>query len=91
MKLSLSGDVSRCAALLCPFLPSLLGTLTPFSSSSLDRRNSLGGDVLFVGKHHPLCDFIVEQYKTKNTEVGCACAEGIVEVVRVGGLQKCFS
>uniref|UniRef100_A0A8B9G9U8 5'-3' exoribonuclease n=1 Tax=Amazona collaria TaxID=241587 RepID=A0A8B9G9U8_9PSIT len=33
-----------------------------------NRRNSLGGDVLFVGKHHPLCDFIVEQYKTKNTE-----------------------
>uniref|UniRef100_A0A8C3UHB6 5'-3' exoribonuclease n=1 Tax=Catharus ustulatus TaxID=91951 RepID=A0A8C3UHB6_CATUS len=32
------------------------------------RRNSLGGDVLFVGKHHPLCDFIVEQYKSKNTE-----------------------
>uniref|UniRef100_A0A8C5X9J7 5'-3' exoribonuclease n=1 Tax=Malurus cyaneus samueli TaxID=2593467 RepID=A0A8C5X9J7_9PASS len=38
--------------------------LTPEES----RRNSLGGDVLFVGKHHPLCDFIVEQYKTKNTE-----------------------
>uniref|UniRef100_A0A803XRA7 5'-3' exoribonuclease n=1 Tax=Meleagris gallopavo TaxID=9103 RepID=A0A803XRA7_MELGA len=33
-----------------------------------NRRNSLGGDVLFVGKHHPLCDFIVEQYKSKNTE-----------------------
>ncbi|XP_017692883.1 PREDICTED: 5'-3' exoribonuclease 2 [Lepidothrix coronata] len=38
--------------------------LTPEES----RRNSLGGDVLFVGKHHPLCDFIVEQYKTKTTE-----------------------
>lgn len=91
MKLSLSGDVSSYAGLLCSFLLSLLGTLIPFSSSSLDRRNSLGGDVLFVGKHHPLCDFIVEQYKTKNTEVSCACPEGIVEVVRVGGLRRCFS
>uniref|UniRef100_A0A803W053 5'-3' exoribonuclease n=1 Tax=Ficedula albicollis TaxID=59894 RepID=A0A803W053_FICAL len=38
--------------------------LTPEES----RRNSLGGDVLFVGKHHPLCDFIVEQYKSKSAE-----------------------
>uniref|UniRef100_A0A8B9P6G7 5'-3' exoribonuclease n=1 Tax=Apteryx owenii TaxID=8824 RepID=A0A8B9P6G7_APTOW len=33
-----------------------------------NRRNSLGGDVLFVGKHHPLCDFIVELYKSKSEE-----------------------
>ncbi|KAM9682809.1 5'-3' exoribonuclease 2 isoform 2-T2 [Dama dama] len=32
------------------------------------RRNSLGGDVLFVGKHHPLHDFILELYKTGSTE-----------------------
>ncbi|XP_016283006.1 5'-3' exoribonuclease 2 isoform X1 [Monodelphis domestica] len=32
------------------------------------RRNSLGGDVMFVGKHHPLCDFLSELYKTGSTE-----------------------
>uniref|UniRef100_A0A4X1V441 5'-3' exoribonuclease n=2 Tax=Sus scrofa TaxID=9823 RepID=A0A4X1V441_PIG len=32
------------------------------------RRNSLGGDVLFVGKHHPLHDFVLELYKTGSTE-----------------------
>ncbi|XP_058393504.1 5'-3' exoribonuclease 2-like, partial [Diceros bicornis minor] len=33
------------------------------------RRNSLGGDVLFVGKHHPLHDFILELYQTGAAEV----------------------
>lgn len=28
------------------------------------RRNSLGGDVFFVGKCHPLHDFILELYQT---------------------------
>ncbi|GAB5569460.1 5'-3' exoribonuclease 2 isoform X1 [Prionailurus iriomotensis] len=32
------------------------------------KRNSLGGDVLFVGKHHPLHDFILELYQTGSTE-----------------------
>ncbi|XP_058393297.1 5'-3' exoribonuclease 2-like [Diceros bicornis minor] len=32
------------------------------------RRNSLGGDVLFVGKHHPLHDFVLELYQTGSTE-----------------------
>nr|KAF6472906.1 5'-3' exoribonuclease 2 [Molossus molossus] len=32
------------------------------------RRNSLGGDVLFVGKYHPLHDFILELYQTGSTE-----------------------
>ncbi|XP_075719095.1 5'-3' exoribonuclease 2 [Rhinoderma darwinii] len=32
------------------------------------RRNSLGGDHLFVGKHHPLNDFIHELYKTNTKE-----------------------
>ncbi|XP_053317101.1 5'-3' exoribonuclease 2 [Spea bombifrons] len=32
------------------------------------RRNSLGGDHLFVGKHHPLNDFIHELYKTNSIE-----------------------
>ncbi|KAG8583792.1 hypothetical protein GDO81_008551 [Engystomops pustulosus] len=32
------------------------------------RRNSLGGDHLFVGRHHPLNDFIHELYKTHTRE-----------------------
>ncbi|KAM4694931.1 5'-3' exoribonuclease 2 isoform 2-T2 [Discoglossus pictus] len=32
------------------------------------RRNSLGGDHLFVGKHHPLNDFVHELYKTSAAE-----------------------
>nr|XP_006008052.2 PREDICTED: 5'-3' exoribonuclease 2 isoform X1 [Latimeria chalumnae] len=31
------------------------------------KRNSLGNDLLAVGKAHPLCDFVLELYKT-NTE-----------------------
>ncbi|EHB18833.1 5'-3' exoribonuclease 2 [Heterocephalus glaber] len=33
-----------------------------------NRRNSLGADVLFVGKHHQLHDFISELYQTGSTE-----------------------
>lgn len=33
------------------------------------RRNSLGGDHLFVGKNHPLNDFIHELYKTSTREL----------------------
>ncbi|XP_075781909.1 5'-3' exoribonuclease 2 [Pelodiscus sinensis] len=33
-----------------------------------NRRNSLGGDILFVGKHHSLCDFVLELYKSSTTE-----------------------
>uniref|UniRef100_U3J2M3 5'-3' exoribonuclease n=1 Tax=Anas platyrhynchos platyrhynchos TaxID=8840 RepID=U3J2M3_ANAPP len=64
--------VSFCVALL-PFvderrLRAALEEVYPDLTPEENRRNSLGGDVLFVGKHHPLCDFIVEQYKSKNTE-----------------------
>ncbi|EQB77019.1 Y48B6A.3 isoform 10-like protein [Camelus ferus] len=33
------------------------------------RRNSLGGDVLFVGRQHPLHDFISELYRAGSTQV----------------------
>uniref|UniRef100_A0A8D0GMQ6 5'-3' exoribonuclease n=1 Tax=Sphenodon punctatus TaxID=8508 RepID=A0A8D0GMQ6_SPHPU len=36
--------------------------------SFADRRNSLGGDVMYVGKHHPFCDFVAELYKSSSTE-----------------------
>uniref|UniRef100_A0A8C9WGC1 5'-3' exoribonuclease n=1 Tax=Scleropages formosus TaxID=113540 RepID=A0A8C9WGC1_SCLFO len=32
------------------------------------KRNSLGSDMLFVGKSHPLCDFVRELYLTKPSE-----------------------
>ncbi|XP_076874177.1 5'-3' exoribonuclease 2 [Brachyhypopomus gauderio] len=32
------------------------------------RRNSLGSDVVFVSKAHPLCDFIQELYRTESLE-----------------------
>lgn len=33
------------------------------------RRNSLGSDVLFLGKFHPLFDFIHELYRSETPEV----------------------
>lgn len=33
------------------------------------KRNSLGSDVLFLGKSHPLFDFIHELYRTETTEI----------------------
>lgn len=33
------------------------------------RRNSLGSDVVFVGKAHALCDFIQELYRSESSEV----------------------
>ncbi|XP_068088533.1 5'-3' exoribonuclease 2 [Hyperolius riggenbachi] len=33
------------------------------------RRNSLGGDHLFVGKHHPLLEFVHELYRTNCREL----------------------
>ena len=34
-----------------------------------ERRNSLGSDLMFVGKSHPLFDFIHELYRTESNEV----------------------
>ncbi|CAN9507338.1 unnamed protein product [Ophioblennius macclurei] len=44
------------------------------------RRNSLGSDVLFVGKSHPLADFIQELYRGQsheNTEMPAELCHGI--------------
>uniref|UniRef100_A0A803SV59 5'-3' exoribonuclease n=1 Tax=Anolis carolinensis TaxID=28377 RepID=A0A803SV59_ANOCA len=45
-------------------LRAALAEVYPDLTPEEKRRNSLGGDVLFVGKHHPLHDFILEQYKS---------------------------
>lgn len=44
------------------------------------RRNSLGSDVVFVGKSHPLCDFIKELYASEShegTEIPAELCHGI--------------
>uniref|UniRef100_A0A8C9TNV2 5'-3' exoribonuclease n=1 Tax=Scleropages formosus TaxID=113540 RepID=A0A8C9TNV2_SCLFO len=41
------------------------------------KRNSLGSDMLFVGKSHPLCDFVRELYLTKPSEMPPELCHGI--------------
>ncbi|XP_035535065.1 LOW QUALITY PROTEIN: 5'-3' exoribonuclease 2 [Morone saxatilis] len=44
------------------------------------KRNSLGSDVLFLGKSHPLFDFILELYRTESqegTEIPAELCHGI--------------
>uniref|UniRef100_A0AAY5F4W3 5'-3' exoribonuclease n=1 Tax=Electrophorus electricus TaxID=8005 RepID=A0AAY5F4W3_ELEEL len=40
----------------------------PDLTSEEVRRNSLGSDVVFVSKSHPLCDFIQELYRSESHE-----------------------
>ncbi|XP_062986248.1 5'-3' exoribonuclease 2 [Elgaria multicarinata webbii] len=49
-------------------LRAALAEVYPDLTSEETRRNSLGGDVLFIGKHHQLHDFILEQYKSGEKE-----------------------
>ncbi|XP_019371666.1 PREDICTED: 5'-3' exoribonuclease 2 isoform X2 [Gavialis gangeticus] len=49
-------------------LRAALEEVYPDLTSEENRRNSLGGDLLFVGKNHSLCDFIAELYKSSTTE-----------------------
>ncbi|XP_054857477.1 5'-3' exoribonuclease 2-like [Eublepharis macularius] len=49
-------------------LRAALAEVYPDLTSEEQRRNSLGGDVIFVGKHHQLHDFIHELYKSDDKE-----------------------
>ncbi|KAJ8389375.1 hypothetical protein AAFF_G00120830 [Aldrovandia affinis] len=49
-------------------LRAALEAVYPDLSPEEVKRNSLGSDLLFVGKSHPLCDFIQELYTTGSTE-----------------------
>ncbi|XP_007421458.1 5'-3' exoribonuclease 2 isoform X1 [Python bivittatus] len=49
-------------------LRAALSQVYPDLTSEEIRRNSLGGDILFVGKHHQLHDFILELYKSGEKE-----------------------
>uniref|UniRef100_A0A671SJM9 5'-3' exoribonuclease n=1 Tax=Sinocyclocheilus anshuiensis TaxID=1608454 RepID=A0A671SJM9_9TELE len=50
-------------------LRAALADVYPDLSPEEVRRNSLGSDVIFVGKSHPLCDFIRELYRAESHEV----------------------
>uniref|UniRef100_A0A8C5BFG8 5'-3' exoribonuclease n=1 Tax=Gadus morhua TaxID=8049 RepID=A0A8C5BFG8_GADMO len=49
-------------------LRAALGDVYPDLSTEEERRNSLGSDLLFVKKSHPLCDFIRELYLAESQE-----------------------
>ncbi|XP_010784356.1 5'-3' exoribonuclease 2-like, partial [Notothenia coriiceps] len=46
-----------------------LADVYPDLTTEEQRRNSLGSDLMFVGKSHPLFDFIHELYRTESNEV----------------------
>uniref|UniRef100_A0A8C2Z949 5'-3' exoribonuclease n=1 Tax=Cyclopterus lumpus TaxID=8103 RepID=A0A8C2Z949_CYCLU len=50
-------------------LRAALDDVYPDLSPEEERRNSLGSDVLFMQKSHPLADFIHELYRTESHEV----------------------
>ncbi|XP_051500247.1 5'-3' exoribonuclease 2 [Myxocyprinus asiaticus] len=50
------------------------------------RRNSLGSDVMFVGRSHPLCDFIQELYRAEadeGTEIPAEFCHGIQGILNL--------
>ncbi|XP_053567988.1 5'-3' exoribonuclease 2 [Bombina bombina] len=67
-------------------LRAALKEVYPDLTSDEIRRNSLGGDHLFVGKHQPLNDFIHELYQANDTEPTeippelCHGIQGILEM-----------
>ncbi|CAB1340403.1 unnamed protein product [Coregonus sp. 'balchen'] len=50
-------------------LRAALAEVYPNLSTEENQRNSLGSDMLFVGKSHPICDFIQELYRGESHEV----------------------
>lgn len=65
----LHSDLCEQGSSLWTLVFSLLSDHTCFLCSVSERRNSLGSDVLFLGKSHPLFDFIHELYRTESNEV----------------------
>uniref|UniRef100_A0A8C1ZBB7 5'-3' exoribonuclease n=1 Tax=Cyprinus carpio TaxID=7962 RepID=A0A8C1ZBB7_CYPCA len=58
-------------------LRAALADVYPDLSPEEVRRNSLGSDVVFVGKSHPLCDFIRELYLAESHEIPAELCHGI--------------
>ncbi|XP_042634194.1 5'-3' exoribonuclease 2-like isoform X1 [Cyprinus carpio] len=67
-------------------LRAALADVYPDLSPEEVRRNSLGSDVLFVGKSHPLCDFIRELYRAEShedTEIPAELCHGIQGILNL--------
>ncbi|KAK7133989.1 hypothetical protein R3I94_015749 [Phoxinus phoxinus] len=63
-----------------------LAEVYPELTSEEVRRNSLGSDVIFVGKSHPLCDFIQELYRAESheaTEIPAEFCHGIQGILNL--------
>uniref|UniRef100_A0AAY4CF95 5'-3' exoribonuclease n=1 Tax=Denticeps clupeoides TaxID=299321 RepID=A0AAY4CF95_9TELE len=57
-------------------LRAALEQVYPDLTTDESKRNSLGSDVVFVAKSHPLCDFIIELYH--GTEIPAELCHGIL-------------
>ncbi|XP_055042137.2 5'-3' exoribonuclease 2 [Misgurnus anguillicaudatus] len=67
-------------------LRAALEDVYPDLTSEEERRNSLGSDVMFVGKAHPLCDFIWELYRAEShegTEIPAEFCHGIQGILNL--------
>uniref|UniRef100_A0A673HY94 5'-3' exoribonuclease n=1 Tax=Sinocyclocheilus rhinocerous TaxID=307959 RepID=A0A673HY94_9TELE len=67
-------------------LRAALADVYPDLSPEEVRRNSLGSDVIFVGKSHPLCDFIRELYRAEShedTEIPAELCHGIQGILNL--------
>uniref|UniRef100_A0AAY4CDL3 5'-3' exoribonuclease n=1 Tax=Denticeps clupeoides TaxID=299321 RepID=A0AAY4CDL3_9TELE len=62
-------------------LRAALEQVYPDLTTDESKRNSLGSDVVFVAKSHPLCDFIIELYHAEShegTEIPAELCHGIL-------------
>uniref|UniRef100_A0A671SHR8 5'-3' exoribonuclease n=1 Tax=Sinocyclocheilus anshuiensis TaxID=1608454 RepID=A0A671SHR8_9TELE len=64
-------------------LRAALADVYPDLSPEEVRRNSLGSDVIFVGKSHPLCDFIRELYRAESHEIPAELCHGIQGILNL--------
>ncbi|XP_034059079.1 5'-3' exoribonuclease 2 isoform X2 [Gymnodraco acuticeps] len=65
-----------------------LADVYPDLTTEEQRRNSLGSDLMFVGKAHPLFDFIHELYRTESnedTEIPAELCHGIQGLLNLDG------
>ncbi|KAK6297260.1 hypothetical protein J4Q44_G00318430 [Coregonus suidteri] len=69
-------------------LRAALAEVYPNLSTEENQRNSLGSDMLFVGKSHPICDFIQELYRGEShegTEMPAELCHGIQGTLNLDG------
>uniref|UniRef100_A0A8C7K342 5'-3' exoribonuclease n=1 Tax=Oncorhynchus kisutch TaxID=8019 RepID=A0A8C7K342_ONCKI len=69
-------------------LRAALAEVYPNLSPEENKRNSLGSDMLFVGKSHSICDFIQELYRGEShegTEMPAELCHGIQGILNLDG------